>query len=92
MKLEVDERPEDLYQRIIAFTQDSLLRTYGTITHHGIALDCDEELTQTLENALVFIWLRLIHVDLPHFVKQRHGTEHRTRTLASIKLEISQEQ
>lgn len=90
MKLEIDERPEDLYQRIIAFTDDSLLRTDGNITHHGVAPDNDEEITATLENMLVLTWLRLIHVDLPHLVKQRYGTELRTRTLASIKPEISQ--
>jgi len=44
----------------------------------------------TLENIIVLTCLRLIHVDFPHLVKQRYGTELRTRTLASIKPEISQ--
>ena len=35
-------------------------------------------------------WLRLIHPDLPRLVKQRYGTDLRTRTLASLKPEISQ--
>ena len=39
---------------------------------------------------IVLTWLRLVHSDLPKVVKQRYGTELRSRTLASIKPEISQ--
>lgn len=87
--LETDERPEDLYQRLMAFTEDSLLKAAG-LTHHGIALNEDEDLSPSLENFIVLTWLRLIHTDLPRLIKQRYGTELRTRTLASIKPEISQ--
>ena len=34
--------------------------------------------------------MKLIHPELPKFVKQRYGTELRSRTLASIKPEVSQ--
>ena len=77
--LAADERPEDLYQRLAAFVEDSLLRVPE-----------DEELTPTLENFIVLTWLRLIHPSLPRLVKQRYGTELRSRTFASIKPEISQ--
>ena len=60
------------------------------ISHHGFPVKEDEELTPTLENFFVLTWLRLIHNDLPRLVKQRYGTELRSRTLASIKSEISQ--
>ncbi len=50
----------------------------------------DEELTLSFENFVVLTWLRLIHADLPKLIKQRYGTELRSRTLASIKPEISQ--
>ena len=53
-------------------------------------LEEDEELTPSLENMVVLMWLQLIHKDLPRLVKQRYGTELRSRTLASIKPEISQ--
>ena len=33
--LTADERPEDLYQRLMAFLEDSLLRANG-LTHHGL--------------------------------------------------------
>ena len=87
--LAADERPEDLHQRLMAFVEDSLLRANG-LTHHGEHVSEDEELTPTLENFVVLTWLRLIHPSLPRLVKQRYGTELRSRTLASIKPEISQ--
>ena len=89
MHLEADERPEDLYQRLIAFVEDSLLRPSG-LRHHGEQMTEDEELSPTLENLLVLTWPKLIHPSLPKLVKQRYGTELRSRTRASIKPEISQ--
>ena len=38
------KQPEDLYQRLIAFTEDNLLRS-NSIQHHGVLLTEDEELT-----------------------------------------------
>ena len=32
---EVDERPEDLYQRLMSFIEDSLLIANGSLEHHG---------------------------------------------------------
>ena len=90
IKLDVDERPEDLYQRLMAFAEDNLLQAGGNITHHGNTISEDEDLSPLAENFIVLTWLRLIHNELPRLVKQRYGTELRTRTLASIKPEISQ--
>ena len=87
--LEGDERPEDLYQMLMAFVEDNLLKANG-ISHHGQTMEEDEELSPTLENLVVLTWLRLIHNDMPKLVKQRYGTELRSRSLASIKPEISQ--
>ena len=50
----------------------------------------DEELTPSLENFVVLTCLRLIHLEIPKLVKQRYGTGLRSRTLASIKPEVSQ--
>ena len=81
--------PEDLYQRLMAFVEDSLLHANG-LTHHGENVTEDQELTPTPENFVVLTSLRLIHPSLPRLVKQRYGTELRSRTLTSIKPEISQ--
>ena len=90
IKLEHDERLEDRFQRLMSFVEDTLLIANGNITHHGEVIAVDEELTPSLENVIVLTWLHFIHVDLPNLVKQRYGTELRSRTLASIKPEISQ--
>ena len=89
IQLEHGKRPEDLYQRLMAFTEDNLLHS-NSIQDHGALLTEDEELTPTSENFIVFTWLRLVHPDLPKLVKQRYGTELHSCTLASIKPEISQ--
>ena len=59
-----DERPEDLYQRLVAFVEDSLLHTKDLI-HHSEHVPEDEELTPTLANFVVLTWLRLTHPSLP---------------------------
>ena len=85
-----DERPEDLFQRLMAFFEDNLMTANGGITHHGEALDADEDLTPTLENTIVVLWLQLIHPGLPLLVKQKYGSELCNKSLASLKPEISQ--
>ena len=65
ISLQPDERPEDLFQRLMAFIEDSLLKPDSGITHHGAVITEEEELTPTLENFVVLTWLRLIHPDLP---------------------------
>ena len=87
--LQPGERHEDLYQRLMAFYEDNLLQSGGGITHHGEQITVDEDLTPTLENTIVFMWLQLIHPALPKLVKQKYGAELRNKSLASLKPEIS---
>ncbi len=89
MCLEPNERHEDLYQRLLAFMDDNLMRTDGGVKHHNTNITEDEEATPSLENYVVVLWLKMIHKDLPKLVKQRYGTELRTNSIASIKWEIS---
>lgn len=88
--LEPEERPEDLYQRLVSFVDDNLLTADSGLTHHGDRITTDEELSPSLENLIVLLWLERIHPGLPSLVKQRYGAELRNKTLASIKPEISQ--
>ncbi len=85
-----NEKPEDLYQRLLAFFEDNLMTETCGITHHGLALTSDEDLTPTLENTVVLLWLQLVNTGLPQLVKQRYGAELRNKSLASLKPEISQ--
>lgn len=89
IQLEPGERPEDLYQRLTSFIEDNLLRTGGSISHMGELPTQDEEISPTVENLVVLTWLRLIDKRLPTLVKQRYATDLRSRTLASLKPEIS---
>ena len=63
------------------FDEDILLKP-NSLSHHGDLITEDEELSPSLENFVVLTWLKLIHPDLPRLVKQRYGTELRSRTLA----------
>jgi len=87
LKLETDERYEDLFQRLTAFCEDNMLSRDCGIQHHGEAVD--ESSTPLVESIIVVLWLQMIHPDLPSLVKQRYGTELRNKSLASIKPEIS---
>ena len=90
IKLQAGERAEDLYQKLVSFFDDNLLTTDSKIVHHTSIVTNDEEITPTLENTIVLLWLERIHVSLPALVKQRYGAELRNKTLATIKPEISQ--
>ena len=90
IRREHDERPEDLFQRLMAFIEDSLLTADSDISHHGMLASTDEDMSPTLENVVCLHWLSLLHPGLPALVKQRYGPELRCRTLASLKPEISQ--
>ena len=75
IKIELGEKPDDLYQRLVSFVEDNLLEAGGNITHHGKKWTDDEQLMPTVENIIVLTWLWLIHTDLSRLVKQRHCTE-----------------
>ena len=78
----------------MSFIEDNLLLANGNIAHHGEIPTSDEEITPSPENMIVLTWLRLVNPDPPppppNLVKQRYGTELRSRSLASLKPEISQ--
>ena len=77
------------HQQLMAFVEDILLKA-NSLSHHGDLITENEELSPALENFVVLKWLKLIHPDLSRLVKQRYGTGLRSRTLASIKAEVSQ--
>ena len=74
----------------MSFVEDNLLKTANSISHHNTLPTEDEELSPSMVSVVVVTWLRLLHPQLPRIVKQKYGTELRTRTIASIKPEISE--
>ena len=74
IKLKSDQRPENLYRCLMSFIEDNLLTRASGITHHGAIPEADKQLSPSLENFAVFMWLQLLHLSLPSLVKQRYGT------------------
>ena len=56
----------------------------------NLHLEADERPQGSISATHGLTWLKLIHLDFPKLVKQRYGTELRSRTLASIKRQIFQ--
>ena len=73
-----------------AFIDDNLLTEGAGILHHGQQVDEEDEIQPSLENLIVLMWLSKLHKDLPNLVKVKYGAELRSKTLASMKPEISQ--
>ena len=74
----------------MAFVEDSLLIKDGGTFHCGQPVSEEKEMTTTLKNFVVLTRLCSIHANRPRLYKQRYSTELQSRTLASIKPEISQ--
>ena len=55
LRLEVGERPEGLYQRLLSFFEDNLQCRGSPVIHHGVAPVVDEELSPTVENVTVLL-------------------------------------
>ena len=74
----------------MVFSEDNVLSVHGDLTHHGDQVTADEDLSPTLKNTVVVLWLQLIHPGLPLLVKQKYGSELCNKILASLKPEVSQ--
>ena len=74
----------------MAFFDNNFLSVHGSLTHHGDQVTADDDLSPTLENTVIVLWLQLIHSSLSLLVKQMYGSKLCNKTLASLKPEISQ--
>ena len=89
IKFTPPERPETLYQRMLSFVENNLLTPELLLTHRGEDIVEFEDVSPTLENMIVLLWLQQLHHNLPGVVKQKYGADLRMKTLASLKPEIS---
>ncbi|KAK2193761.1 hypothetical protein NP493_7g09017 [Ridgeia piscesae] len=60
------------------------------VTHHGVATDIDEEVSPSLENTIVYLWLQLLNPWSSATCQTKIRAELRNRSLTSVKPEISQ--
>ena len=59
------------------------------LTYHGAASAVDEEMTASLENTIVLVWVQAINPGLPELVKQQYGPELRNKTLAFLEFIVA---
>ena len=83
------ESYEMMWERLYSFLDDNLMHPADGITHLGEE-PIGEEMSPTLLNVCVVLWLNSIHSALPALVKQRYATELKNKSLASIREEISE--
>lgn len=83
------ESREALWQRFYGFMAGNLLVADGGVTHNGVKLEENERFTPLLLNITVTLWLHTLNPNLPELVKQRFSTDLRSKTLMSIREEIS---
>ena len=87
---EEGESYESLWERYHAFITDNLLQPGDKIFHQGVLIATKEEISPTLHNIMVTLWLNAINVALPGLVKQKYTTELRNTTLSSLREDISE--
>ena len=61
IKYDPNERFEDLFQKLLSFFEDNLLKAGSGVKHDGDDITVDEDASPTLLNTIVFLWLQLIH-------------------------------
>ena len=87
---EEGESYESLWERLYAFVSDNLLQPSDGMKHMGYKQKEKEELTPTMLNVMVTLWLKIINPNLPATIKQKYTTQLRDQTLASLREDISE--
>ena len=85
---EEGERPERLYQRVLAHLQDNLLTKGGTLKHDGVVPESDEFLSPTVERLAVLRWMELLHPRLTQLVARTFAYDLQRMTLKDIQPQI----
>ena len=90
LSLKPNESYECLWERLSNFVEDNLLKRSSGIKHLNTRVTVDEDISISLLNVTVVLWLRAINPDLPMMVKQRFATQLRDNTLYSLREDISE--
>ncbi|KAK6194704.1 hypothetical protein SNE40_000287 [Patella caerulea] len=86
---ETGERPEKLYQRVVAHLQDNLLRQDSQLVHDGETPVRNEIMSPTVERLAVLKWMELIHPGLPALVKRTFAYDLQRMTLKDMQPQIA---
>lgn len=82
------ERPQRLYQRILAHFQDNLLQKNSKLKYHGETQTENEVMSPTVERFAVMKWMQLIHPKIPALVKRTFAYDLQRATLADLQPQI----
>lgn len=85
---EEGERPERLYQRILAHLQDNLLQKDSKLKHDGAIVTVDEDMSPTVERLAVLRWMELLHPNLPSLVQRTFAYDLQRMTLKDMQPQI----
>jgi len=85
---EEGERPERLYQRVLAHLQDNLLCRGSRLCHDGEPPAKNEEMSPTVERLAVLRWMELIHPSLPSLVQRTFAHDLQRKTLKDLQPQI----
>ncbi len=86
---EEGERPQRLYQRIVAHLQDNLLTTDARMQHNGEEYKKCEDMSPTVERWAVLHWMHLLHPRIPSLVKRTFATDLQRYTLKDLQPRIA---
>lgn len=89
IRQEEGERPERLYQRILAHIQDNMLCKDSTLLHDGEKVSADEEISPTVERLAVLRWLEVLDPDLPAHISRSFAHDLQTKTLKDLQPQIA---
>jgi hypothetical protein len=86
---EENERPQRLYQRILAHLQDNLLQKDSKLKHNGVTPNRSEDMSPTVERLAVLRWMELIHPKIPAMVQRTFSYDLQRSTLKDLQPQIA---
>ena len=89
IKKEENERPQRLYQRILAHLQDNLLQKNSKLKHNGATPTKNEDMSPTVERFAVLRWMELIHPKIPTLVQRTFAYDLQRSTLKDLQPQIA---
>ena len=84
---EPNERPEQLYHRVVHHLADNLLKPGCKLVHNGQTVTEAEVMSPTIERLAVLRWMELLHPKLPKLVQKTYDLQR--ATLKDLQEQIS---
>jgi hypothetical protein len=88
ISMEDGERPERLYQRIIAHLQDNLLEKDSGMIYDGEKVKENETMSPTVYRLAIVRWMELVHPKLPQLVCRTYAHDLQTMSLRDLQPQI----